>query len=166
MWLIKKQKVKNTRAVSGTDKAARKMVRAIECLQRLFARKMNKLFSMMSIKKAKRVLLLFTVVGGGYSLYLIYGALAVPKTKNMVPVEYISPPEHLDKTGAEATEGKGVEEKTFQDIQVYKVFLDSVKSGNPSLYDHIMAEHPGLLDSMRLLEQLYYSQKQNSVYEK
>jgi hypothetical protein len=166
MWLIKKQKVKNRQAVSGTDTAARKMARTIENLQRLFARKMNKLFSMMSVKKAKRVLFLFTVLCGGYSLYLIYGALTEPKTKNMVPIEQISPPQHLHKTGAEGTEGNGVEEKTFQDILVYKVFLDSVKNNNPSLYDRMMAEHPGLLDSMRLLEQLYYSQKQNSVYEK
>lgn len=166
MWRIKKQKVKKGQGVSGTDKAAIKMASAMESLQRLFARKMNQLFSMMSIKKAKRVLILFTVLGGGYSLYLIYGALTMAKTKNRFPVEHISPPEHLLKTGTEATEGNGVEEKTFQDIQVYKAFLDSVKSGNPSFYHDMMAEHPGLLDSMRLLEQLYYSQKQNSVYEK
>jgi len=164
MWLFTHKR--KAVASNGSDRVAGKITKAIQVVQYLFAEKMHKIFSMMSIGNRKRIVILFCVLSFGFCLYLIVDALLKP-SKESIGIEQIKKPKHFDKTGAEVIPTDNyVDDETYQNIQVYKHFLDSLKHKNSALYDSIQSQRPGLMDSILVLEQLYYSQQQNSVYEK
>lgn len=148
-----------------TDKLALKMAAALEKVQQRFTRTMNRIFGNMGRKRAKWITGVFALVCGGYSLYLISGVFCPAKGNESFSVEQIRRPEYLDKRNSQTDNREVVDERTFQNIEAYRLFLDSVKKVNQPLYERIVTDRPGLLDSIKLLEDIYYSQ-QNSVYEK
>ena len=170
MWLFRKHKRKAAAKleISASDKVALRIVGLTTKMQRGFANKMDKLFRDMPVKRIRIALVLFCLICGGYSLYLIGNAIAgKPDKQSEYKVGQIDRPMHFDKTGSEVmvTEN-GVDEETFQKIQQFKVYMDSLKSKNSFAYDSILSLRPLLMDSVLVLEQIYYSQKQNQVYEK
>ena len=53
-----------------------------------------------------------------------------------------------------------VDEETFLKIQAFKSYMDSLKQAKSIQYDSILTARPYLMDTVLLLEQIYYSQKQ------
>lgn len=149
----------------AADKVAVKVVAVIESVQQLFGKTMNKSFEKMSRKKLKWIVCVFVVVCGSYSLYLIGSVLHDAKRNNTFSVEQMYRPTNSDTLMTQSDVQGSLDERSFPKIQVYRLFLDSIKVVNRPLYDQILSEQPGLLDSMKRLEDIYYSQ-QNSVYEK
>ncbi len=147
------------------EKVAEVIVKAIEKVQRCFSRRMNKGFEGMSIGKSKLLVGLFALLFGGYSLFLVCGNLRKSSFDSQLLIEQIQSPKHLNKFGADTETYAAVDEETFQQIRVYQLFLDSLKKVNLSRYDSLLLVRSGLLDSINLLEEIYYSQ-QNSSYEK
>ena len=78
-------------------------------------------------------------------LHALFGVQRIP-TMNVTPMKV---PKHIDKTGSEGREPeKFVGDEMYQAIQHYKRQMDSLR----------IPIRPGLLDSMRVLEQIYQSQ--------
>jgi hypothetical protein len=163
MWLLKRKKqVKDDDGVmpSVSDKVAGKIAGAGLRMQRAFGNKMNKLFENMNQLKLKRGLIVFTLLAGSYSLYLIVTAITKPIKQNSFKVEQIDVPKHFNKTGDEIIEQNAmVDEETYTNIQQFKKYMDSLKFNNTKQYDSILITRPGLIDSVQMLEQIYYSQK-------
>lgn len=129
------------------DKVAGKIAGFFVLLQTNFGSAMNKRFATMNLKKVKVVLLAFCIVSGGLSIYFFVDAI-VSKPKAKFKIEQVRMPQHFDKSGDEVMENV-MPEDIYQQIQDYKRYMDSI--GEPI--------RPGLLDSMRILEQIYLQQQ-------
>jgi hypothetical protein len=162
MWLFKKQKKKNETGNAVADKVAGKIARAGVIVQTKFANGMNKMVIGMNAKRLKLSLIIFCIGCGGYSIYLFTDAIVSPVSKqNTIKIEQAVVPKHFNKTGDEIiVVENSVDEETFNQIQQFKHYLDSLKENKNYLYDSIITARPLLMDTVLMLEQIYYSQKQ------
>jgi hypothetical protein len=163
MWFFKKQTNKEEKEVnlSMSDKVAGKIAGACIRAQRKFANGMNKMFKNMNNRNLKAFLILFCLCGGGYSIYLTASAITgSEKTQKNLKVDQVDVPKHFDKTGDEVIPEAYVDEETFYKMQGFKKYMDSLKQNKSKQYDSIMQGRPGLMDSVQVLEERYYSQKQ------
>lgn len=163
MWLSRKQNKKNEDGNSQTmsDNVAGKIAGAGIKVQGYFANGMNKIFKNMNNKKLKALLIVFCISAGGYSIYLITNAVVSPDKKQPAfKVDQVDMPKHFDRTGDEFIPEATVDEQTFNKIQDFKKYMDSLKQKKSYLYDSIISARPFLLDTVLMLEEIYYSQKQ------
>jgi hypothetical protein len=162
MWLFKMQKKKEETGNAISDKVAGKIARAGIAIQSRFANGMNKMFTGMNIKRLKLSLIIFCIGCGGYSIYLFTDAIVSPAVNQQtIKIEQAVVPKHFNKTGDEIITAENiVDEKTFGQIQHFKHYLDSLKQNKSYLYDSILTARPFLMDTVLMLEQIYYSQKQ------
>ncbi len=123
------------------DKVAGKIAGSMLRMQTLFALKMNK------IKDLKMFLVLFCLVSGGLSIYFFVDALVSTPTQTF-KVDPIRMPQHFDKTGNEVIDHV-LPADIYEQIQDYKKYMDS--TGQPI--------RQGMLDSMRILEEIYLQQQ-------
>lgn len=129
------------------DKIAGKIAGGFIKVQTKFSDGMNKLFSNMTTKKTKLWLTMFCLISGGLSIYFFINAL-VSKPKHFFKIDNVHIPQHFDKSGDEIMENK-IPDEIYLQIQDYKHYMDSL--GQPI--------RPGLLDSMKILEELYIEQQ-------
>lgn len=151
MFKRKRNKEGKVPGDNWTDKAAGKIAGAGIKLQTKFSNAMNKLVSKMPQKKLKAVLVVFCVLSGGFSIYLAAHAIfGTDKKQPSFEVKQMDVPKHYNRTGSEVNEGdQRISEEIYRDIQEYKRYMDSL--GKPI--------RPGLMDSIRVLEEIYHSQK-------
>ena len=163
MWLFKKKRKGEHEENKSTisDKVAGKIAGAGIKMQKLFAEKMNNTFMKVEIKRLKGLLVLFCLCAGGYSIYLIADSIISPdKKQNGFKIKQMDVPKHLDKTGDESLNPDAyVDEETFQRIQNFKGYMDSLKRNKSSEHDSILQARPGLMDSVQMLEEIYHQQK-------
>lgn len=161
MWLFRKRKEKICNATT-LDKVAGKIAGLGLKLQNGFANAMNKTFEKMNYKRLKIWLIIFCVNCGGYSIYLLTTAIFSPaSTQKSIKIDPVKVPKHYDKSGDELlTPDNTVSEQTFQRIQVFKQYMDSLQKTGSKDYDSILTARPFLMDTVLMLEQIYYSQKQ------
>jgi hypothetical protein len=161
MWLFKKHKKKNT-AVGISDKVAGKIAGFGVAIQSRFAATMNKLFEKMNNKRLKIWLAVFCITCGGYSIYLLTNAIVSPSaTQPSIKIDPVNIPKHYNNPGDEMlSTDNAVDEETFLKIQAFKSYMDSLKQAKSIQYDSILTARPYLMDTVLLLEQIYYSQKQ------
>lgn len=162
MWLFKKQKKKNETGNAASDKIAGKIAKAGIVIQSKFANGMSKIFSGMNVKRLRLSLILFCIGCGGYSIYLFIDALVGPAAEqSVIKIEQAVVPKHFNNAGDEIIASENiVDEETFNQIQQFKHYLDSLKQSKSYLYDSILTARPLLMDTVLMLEQIYYSQKQ------
>lgn len=164
MWLFKKKMKGRDEQNKPTisDKVAGKIAGAGIKIQKLFAEKMNNIFMKMETKRLKALLVLFCLCAGGYSIYLIADSIISPnKNQSGLKIQQMDVPKHFDKTGDESLNPEAyVDEETFQRLQQFRVYMDSLKRNKSSEYDSILQARPGLMDSVQMLEEIYNSQKQ------
>ena len=162
MWLFKKQKKKAEAGNGVSEKVAGKIAKAGIAVQNKFAKGMDKLFACFNTKRLKLYLIIFCICCGGYSIYLFTDAIVSPDAKSKaLQIDKASIPKHFEDTGDDimATDNT-VDEETFHQIQQFKKYLDSLKQSKSYLYDSIITARPFLMDTVLMLEQIYYSQKQ------
>lgn len=161
MWLFRKRKKKEG-DVGVSDKVAGKIAGFGMALQNRFAATMNKLFEKMNYKRLKIWLVVFCICCGGYSIYLLVDAIMRPATNQQsIKIDPVKVPRHYNNTGDEMlTPDNAVDEETFQKIQAFKKYMDSLKLTANKQYDSILVARPYLMDTVLMLEQIYYSQKQ------
>ena len=162
MRLFKKQKKKVEPDNAVSDKVAGKIAKAGIAVQNNFAKGMDKIFAGMKTKRLKIYLIIFCIVCGGYSIYLFTAAIVSPDVKNKaLQIDKASIPKHFDNNGdVGVAPDNSVDEETFNQIQQFKKYLDSLKQNGSYLYDSIVNARPFLMDTVLMLEQIYYSQKQ------
>lgn len=165
MWLFRKAK-KDVAKHSMSDKAAQSIASVCNYLQRWFAKGMNKSIGSMNTKRLKATVILFALVFGGISLYLIINGITHP-AGTMLHVDQVNVPQHFNKAGDEETiDADYVDEETIRNIAAFRQYMDSLKTFKRPEYDSIIRARPHLMDSVTILEQVYNLQKQNSEYEK
>ena len=162
MLLFKKQKKKVEAGNAVSDKVAGKIAKAGIAVQNKFAKVMDKIVAGMNTKRLKLYLIIFCIGCGGYSIYLFTDAIISPDVNNKaLQIDKASIPKHFDNTGDDiVAPDNSVDEETFNQIQQFKQYLDSLKQSRSYLYDSILSARPLLMDTVLLLEQIYYSQKQ------
>jgi hypothetical protein len=164
MWLYKrKQKDKGIRdRITVSDKVAGKIAGLGIKIQQLFAERMNRIFMKTDFKRLKLILVLFCISAGGYSIYLIANSVISPDRKqNSFEVQKMDVPKHFNKTGDENLIPEAyVDEETYQQIKLFRNYMDSLKQKRRNEYDSILQARPGLMDSVQMLEQIYLSQIQ------
>ena len=164
MWLFKRKRKTDHDAskITVSDKVADKIAGAGIKIQQVFAKKMNTMFMNIEIKKLKILLILFCICAGGYSIYLVAESIiGSDKKQNGFKIQQMDVPGHFDKTGDESLIPETyVDDETYQRIKRFKDYMDSLKHNRSSEYDSILQVRPGLMDSVQMLEEIYYSQKQ------
>lgn len=157
MFLSKKYK--HTQA-NGNDKVAGKIAKGILSFQTLFANAMHKTFRNTSVERLKISLVVFCIGLGGYSVYTIYEAIMPNSSKTGFQIDHIQTSKHITHNEAGyKTEMAFVSDKTYQQIIRFKHYMDSLKHINNKQYDSILHTRPGLMESVRMLEEIYHSQQ-------
>lgn len=161
MFLFSKRKEKVS--TGGTsDKVAGKIAGFGLATQNRFTTIMNKAFEKMNHKRLKIWLIVFCITCGGYSIYLLANAIVSPAANQQsIKIDPVKVPKHYDNTGDEVLPSDNVvDEETFFKIQAFKKYMDSLKQAGSKEYDSILMARPFLMDTVLMLEQIYYSQKQ------
>lgn len=128
------------------EKLALKIAGFLIRVQHGFACGMEKIFSRLAVKKIKILLLAFSVLTGGLSLYFIVDALRLPQKNLTIKPDAIYVPLQPD-------------DLKWNSINNFKNYIDSLRVHAPPKYESIMQERPGLMDSIITLEEMYYSTK-------
>lgn len=106
------------------------------------------------------LLILFVLSIGTYSVYLGVSAFTNKKI-NSITITPIKKPKHVTETGDENIEAAEVSEAEYSRIKKFRVYMDSL-ARSPSgkiLYDSITHHRPGLMDSVRFIENYYQQLK-------
>lgn len=162
MWVFKKGSAKKGPEVqvSMQDRLAVKLAGLVLKLQAVFARKMDRLFGKVSPSRMKRLLFLFCAATCLLSSYFIIKALKSDGGHDSFRVDQSKTPGFFDKTGEAPIDGGiPIDEESFYKLQLFRRYMDSLKLSDPSRFDSIQRQRPGLMDSLATLENLYYSQK-------
>jgi hypothetical protein len=161
MKFLGKTKTKEKSAENGSDKVAQIISGAAIKLQLKFSNTMNQLFNNISTKKLKRWLLIFCIITGGYSIYLIDVAITGNNISGGVNIEHIKTPEHFNNNVDEIMMPYiNISEPMYNRILVFEKYMDSLKMSKSTIYDSILQARPGLMDSVQVLKEIYQSQKQ------
>ena len=112
----------------------------------------------LSLKGKWFALLLFCLTAIGLNAWLVLRSLK-PQTGVMVAVSRIRPPKQVT---AQMNFKGMISDQEIKHIQHIQKYLDSLAhtASGEAQYRRLMEQHPGLLDSLRQIEQLYQQQKQ------
>jgi len=113
-----------------------------------------------SRRKWQVLLVLFMSGFGGYSLYLTVDGLT-GKGESIFSITPIKKPRHATETG-ERNDSPQVSEAEYRRIRRFRLYMDSLarSPAGKAEYDSIIAQRPGLMDSVRFIEK-YYGQFKN-----
>lgn len=105
------------------------------------------------------ILLCFTVFTSGCSIYLIVNSFSVNKTRN-ITVTPITKPTNLVPTKEKPPQlNTIISETEFEKITRFRKYMDSLGRSptGKKMHDSIVLNRPGLLDSLTIVENYYYS---------
>lgn len=107
------------------------------------------------------LLILFVLSTSTYSAYLAVSAFT-KKESNSITIMPIKKLKHATETGEPPIEAAEVSEAEYSRIKKFRMYMDSL-ARSPSgkiLYKSITRHRPGLMDSVRLIENYYQQLKQ------
>jgi hypothetical protein len=105
------------------------------------------------------MLLIFVLLTGSYSIYLIGKSFENQTT--LLSITPIKSPKHFSQSGDEALRTNSIISKMeYEKINQFKQYMDSLSHSSTGkvLYDSIVAYRPGLMDSIQIIENMYQSQ--------
>lgn len=144
------------------DKVAASIVTKCIRVQGKWADYIQRKTNRLSLKMRKYGLVLFCLLSVGCSLYLIIESFTGSSNKNFGATP-IHMPVHSIQTGEEATRSfLLITKKEFERIERFLHYVDSLGGSvaGMKIRDSILSLRPGLMDSIRIIENLY--QIQNS----
>jgi hypothetical protein len=156
----KRKKTGTTETVESNDKILRQMVNTCLRLQTGWALWMGRRTERLSRKTLFLLLLTFTALAGGYCIYLI-GQSFMGNQANAISITPIRKPGHVLQAGDVASQPDMIVSKTdYQGIIRFRGYMDSLtrSPAGKAAYDSIVLSRPGLLDSIRFIEEIYQSQ--------
>ena len=161
--MVKKPKNKDQEATKPgiQDKLAGRIAKGILLVQRRFAFLLNNKANQLSTGMKKIYLLLFCLVFGGFSAYILLTVFRNEKTlPRSIKPDQVSFPKHINPE-SEFQHKIIVSEDEMQRIQRFKKYMDSLKASESGKirHDNLMKDRPGLMDSIQLIEQIYHQQK-------
>lgn len=154
----KKQKAKKQHVVQ--DQLLKSIVHTSVKWQSRWAVWMQQKTEKLSGKGKLMMLLIFVLLTGSYSIYLIGKSFSGNQTYSF-SITPIKKPAYIQKNGNEAKHtNAAIGESEFERIHRFRQYMDSlVRSPTGKvLYDSIVAHRPGLMDSIQIIENMYQSQ--------
>jgi len=130
-------------------------------LQRGWAKWMMKQTEKFSRRTWIVLLILFVLSTSTYSAYLAVSAFT-KKGSNSITITPIKKLKHATETGEVPIEAAEVSQAEYSRIKKFRMHMDSL-ARSPSgkiLYDSITSHRPGLMDSVRFIENYYQQLKQ------
>nr|MBD3623431.1 hypothetical protein [Sunxiuqinia sp.] len=121
---------------------------------------MERMTENLSRTKLVLLLLFFIALMAGHSIFLI-GKSVLGNEANSVSVTAFKIPKHVTKSvGAVPQKDIAVNNDVFQRIIHFREYIDSLARSpdGKAMYDSIVANRPGLLDSINLVEKIYRPQ--------
>jgi hypothetical protein len=143
------------------DQAARGIARVLLRMQTKFSEFVNANTKNIPVKGLKIFLIVFCLFGGGFSIYLIAEAIfKEDKRQRLIKMDKVNIPKYYDQGGTDEQTQQYVNEETFRGIQSFEKFMDSLKKSESGrkLHDSILIIRPRLMDSIRMLKEIYKSQ--------
>lgn len=164
MWFTKRSAASpcgGKEAQGGADKLAGVLARGILWAQRAFVRYLQEKTGSLSRTRFTTALVLFCLLCGGYSTYLVAVAVIRPAKKSTpFSVEAIRTPK---PAGSSPAVHRGQEDtahlRVVGKIRAFRLLMDSFRKNRAGLYDSIHAGRQGLLDSLGRVEELYHLPK-------
>lgn len=142
------------------EKLANSIVSACIRLQQRWANFMQRYTERLSRNGKLIALSLFCLIAGSLSIYFIANSL-ISRRASSFTVTPVAKSPYADKSGDENTKSLEIISKAeYEKIQRFRYYMDSL-ARSPSgkmLYDSILLNRPGLMDSILLLEKIYLSQ--------
>ena len=107
------------------------------------------------------LLVLFVLSVSTYSVYLAVNSF-IGKAGNSITITPIKKPKHATETGEVNKEAVEVTEAEYSRIKKFRMYMDSLaqSASGKTLYDSITSHRPGLMDSVRFIENYYQQLKQ------
>ncbi|MBE9598646.1 hypothetical protein [Pedobacter sp. MC2016-24] len=153
---FKKPNQVNSTKASGSEIVASRIGAFINSIQRRWAAWMAAKSEGLSLRTQWVALTVFCILTAASCIYLIRSALQ-PKPISMVSVDRIKMPVQ----SAQVPHKRPIiSAQEYEKLKTYRLYMDSLArspTGRPQ-YDQFRKQHPGLLDSIRTIEQLYQSQ--------
>ncbi|MFT3678666.1 MAG: hypothetical protein QM791_00250 [Ferruginibacter sp.] len=159
--LFRKKKEKSTDQPLK-EKAAKGIARFLLSIQSKFADAMNAGTKHIPSKKMKMLLVAFCLFSGGFSIYLVANAILKPDEKQPAfKVDQMNVPKYYDRSGDEYFQAdQYVDKETYQSIGSFEQYMDSLQRSETGkkIHDSILIARPGLMDSIKMLKEIYHSQ--------
>lgn len=159
MWKKRKNKDQEASKKSIKEKAASGIARMINGVQNRFGETLNKKTANLTQRGKIVLLIVFCLVFGGASAYIIIDELSSSRSSSrLLKTNPISVPKHVDKTGDKS---QGIEAfispEDIRRIKQFRRYMDSLKTSKHGIviYDSIIKARPGLMDSVNEVERLY-----------
>ena len=143
--------------LAWTEGAGKKIAHVALGLQEKFSSFFSRKVNGLPMRKIKTGLILFCVCGGSLSFYWIAVAVRGNKVSESIRVQGITVPVLVEPGEKKNISSNILSEGEYKKIVGFKKFMDSLKRNKDSLYDQILLERPGLMDSILLLEKIYLS---------
>lgn len=141
------------------EKAAKGIAQFLLKTQSKFADIMNNQAKHIPSKRMKAILIAFCLLGGGYSLYLVGEAiLKSDKEQPAFKIDPVNVPKHYDRSGDEGSRSdQYVDKETYEQIESFEQYMDSLQRTATGIKarDSIFQTRPGLMDSIRMLKEIY-----------
>lgn len=160
MRLFRRNKAKSDTGKSPVqDKVAKGIAGFLLSVQTKFASFMNARTNQLSVRAKRFWLVVFCLVFGGFSIHAFIGAFRSNEnsSRSIKPAQ-VSVPKYYDQK--EIDKDPFATENDMVRIGQFKKYMDSLQGSvkGKAVHDSILKARPGLMDSIQLIEQLYYSQ--------
>lgn len=113
-------------------------------------------------ERMKVLLVMFCLLFGTASLFIMGKAILYPKTGNSIIVRTVKIPEHIGHVKSEIiVYGQFISRNEYQRLEQFRQYIDSlgITENGMKIKDSILSRRPKLMDSLALVEQLYNKQK-------
>lgn len=159
-FLFKRQRKENINIQATGNGIARGEASLYLRLQTRWAKWMEKRTESFSKSTWTVLLVLFVLLTGGYSTYLLVNSFTA-KAGKAFSITPISKPGHLTETGDVKAEVLPVPETEYRRIHNFRMYMDSLarSPSGKATYDSITYRRPGLMDSVRYIESYYQKLK-------
>ncbi|MEO9020974.1 MAG: hypothetical protein ABI237_14775 [Ginsengibacter sp.] len=164
MRIFRKHNKEEIQVQPGKDRLAGSIAAWILKVQNGFAKFMNKRTERISVYGMKMMLIIFFLTGSGLSIYLIARTAFKKGPTKMIQVGRISSPLYYHKNDNSGIDRSLIITKQeYEEIQTFHRYMDSLhqSTGGKAIYDSILFDRPGLMDSIMIIEGLY-----QTIYEK
>ena len=157
MRLFKKRNENNFQ--EANNKIATKVVAVILKIQSWFAQYMGKRTQKLSFFSWKLYLISFLLSGSMLSIYLMISAFSHSARKKSFQIDRIITP-RFDENTETVIHHTVISPDQYNKVKAFESYMDSLQKRETGkhIYDSLVRIHPKLLDSARMLEEIYQSQ--------
>lgn len=157
---MKKKKEERIKQLEdGKEKVAGVIMGWILKLQHGFANFMSQRTNRLSSFTMKLGLFLFLLMGSSLSIYLLLEAILQKEKTAAIHIDRIKVPVYAD-TPAEDIPGLVITKEMYEEMKSFQQYMDSLRQSKAGarIFDSILLIRPGLMDSVKKLEQIYLQQ--------